>query len=212
MGELAMSTNDQLYGLPTLSLRFFMVFGPRNPSEGAYAIVTGKFMGRLKAGLPLIIEGSGANFRDFIHVDDIARALILGYQSDVHGTVINAGTGITHSVKEVADLVSSNQQHVAARKNDLLGTMADTCRAKELLHFQTRHEFIASMRQLIADAKTGEEYLPAMWASLADDLEAQFHGWKKRSIQEQSQIIKDALQNSQTFLDDLLRRTAHDLK
>lgn len=41
MGELVMSTNDGLYGLPTLSLRFFMVYGPRNPSEGAYAIVTG---------------------------------------------------------------------------------------------------------------------------------------------------------------------------
>merc|ERR1719289_348953 len=88
-GELAMATNDGLYGLHTLSLRFFMVYGPRNPSQGAYAIVTGKFLGRLQQGLPLVIEGSGQNFRDFVHVKDIARALILGLQSDVHGMAIN---------------------------------------------------------------------------------------------------------------------------
>merc|ERR1712216_97044 len=50
MGELQMLTNDGLYSLPTLSLRFFMVYGPRNPSEGAYAIVTGKFLRRLFDG------------------------------------------------------------------------------------------------------------------------------------------------------------------
>merc|ERR1712151_493845 len=49
MGELQMLSNDGLYNLPTLSLRFFMVYGPRNPSDGAYAIVTGKFLRRLMA-------------------------------------------------------------------------------------------------------------------------------------------------------------------
>ena len=64
-----MLTNDNLYKLPTLSLRFFMVYGPRNPSQGAYAIVTGKFIDRLRQGEPLIIEGDGQNFRDFVHVE-----------------------------------------------------------------------------------------------------------------------------------------------
>ncbi|CAJ1422846.1 unnamed protein product, partial [Effrenium voratum] len=52
MGELVMLTNDNLYKLPTLSLRFFMVYGPRNPSQGAYAILTGKFIDRLKQNQP----------------------------------------------------------------------------------------------------------------------------------------------------------------
>ena len=150
MGELVMLTNDALYKLPTLNLRFFMVYGPRNPAHGAYAIVTGKFIDRLKQGLPLVIEGDGRNFRDFVHVKDVARALILGYQSDVHGTSINIGSGEKHSVKEVANLVSSNQEHVAARKNDLLGTLADTCRAKKLLNFQVRHDFLFSMQARLA--------------------------------------------------------------
>eukprot|EP00438_Fugacium_kawagutii_P031316 Skav215340 [mRNA] locus=scaffold1391:232487:233904:- [translate_table: standard] len=127
-GELIMLTNDNLYKLPTLSLRFFMVYGPRNPAQGAYAIVTGKFIDRLKHGQPLIIEGDGQNFRDFVHVDDVARALIL---------------------EEVADLISADQQHVAARRNDLLGTLADTCRARRMLNFRTRHDFIATMKDTL---------------------------------------------------------------
>lgn len=64
-----------------------MVYGPRNPAQGAYAIITGKFIHRLKNGEPLIIEGDGSNFRDFVHVEDVARALILGYQGGKIGKV-----------------------------------------------------------------------------------------------------------------------------
>merc|ERR1719201_1203015 len=133
MGELQMLTNDGLYSLPTLSLRFFMVYGPRNPAEGAYAVVTGRFLRRLLEDKPLLIEGSGDQFRDFVHVHDVARACILGYQSTVHGTSINIGSGVAYSIKDVADMVSPQQEHVAARSNDLSGTLASTCRAKELL-------------------------------------------------------------------------------
>lgn len=101
MGELQMETYDALYHLPTLSLRFFMVYGPRNPRTGAYAIVTGKFLGRLLEGKPLVIEGTGEQFRDFIHVEDVARGLVLGYQSSLRGTVVNLGSGSHFSVKEV---------------------------------------------------------------------------------------------------------------
>lgn len=59
---------DRVYKLPTLSLRFFMVYGPRQPSTGPYAIVTGKFVERLEAGQALVIEGDGRQTRDFIHV------------------------------------------------------------------------------------------------------------------------------------------------
>eukprot|EP00930_Biecheleria_cincta_P087202 TRINITY_DN76452_c0_g1_i1.p1 TRINITY_DN76452_c0_g1~~TRINITY_DN76452_c0_g1_i1.p1 ORF type:complete len:759 (-),score=118.77 TRINITY_DN76452_c0_g1_i1:35-2281(-) len=207
MGELIMSTNDNLYKLHTLSLRFFMVYGPRNPSAGAYAIVTGKFIGRLKAGLPLMIEGDGTNFRDFVHADDISRALILGYQSHIHGTVINAGSGETHSVKEVADLVSSNQVHVAARKNDLLGTLADTCKAKQELHFQTRKDFVTVMKEMIADAKNGRsDYLAPMWeeASVQDKLDSHFGMWRNLTHMDRNEKLRAALDADRNFLHDFL--------
>jgi len=203
MGELAMATNDHLYGLHTLSLRFFMVYGPRNPSQGAYAIVTGKFIQRLREGLPLIIEGSGDNFRDFVHVRDVARALVLGYQSSVHGTAINVGTGHTFSIKEVADLVSSNQQHVAPRRGDLRGTMADTCRAKRLLHFEAEHDFVATMREMITDAKGGSsEHLAPMWVepSVVKAMTRRIPGWSFLPASEQSNSIREALNRDPLFL------------
>jgi len=106
-----MLTNDGLYNLPTLSLRFFMVYGPRNPAEGAYAIVTGKFLRRLLENKPLLIEGSGEQYRDFVHVSDVARSCILGYQSDVRGTSINVGSGVAYSIQDVANLISTEQEH-----------------------------------------------------------------------------------------------------
>jgi nucleoside-diphosphate-sugar epimerase len=132
MGELITTTFTHVYGLPTLNLRFFMVYGPRQPSTGAYAIVTGVFVHQfdrgehckgsahshppnlthqihLDADQPLTIEGDGTHYRDFIHVDDIVRGLIMGYQSPVNGTTINLGTGNFATVHEVADLVSKAQ-------------------------------------------------------------------------------------------------------
>jgi len=210
MGELAMATNDKVYNLHTLSLRFFMVYGPRNPAHGAYAIVTGKFIERMRQGQPLLIEGTGDNFRDFVHVRDVVRALILGYQGDLHGTVVNVGTGTTHSVKEVADLVSDHQQHVEARKNDLLGTMADTCRAKRLLHFEAEYDFVETMRKMIAAATSGDSAgdIAPMWTqpevldaltSLRIDLR------EARSLQERSALLRAKVGADPGFLDSLLR-------
>lgn len=206
MGELQMLTNDGLYHLPTLSLRFFMVYGPRNPSEGAYAIVTGKFLRRLLEGQPLLIEGSGDQFRDFVHVEDVATACILGYQNDIRGTSINVGSGVAYSVKDVADMVSSDQEHVAERRNDLKGTLADTCRAKELLHFNASYDFRETMLAMKADMLAGKkEYLDAMWLddNVVETFESRLPGWARLGSSDRSLQIKDALDQDPLFLDSI---------
>ncbi|KAJ3373312.1 hypothetical protein GGF31_000745 [Allomyces arbusculus] len=151
-GEIQMDLYDRIFNLPTISVRFFMVYGPRQPTTGAYAIVTGVFLKKWIDNEPLPIEGDGSHFRDFIHARDIAKALILAQQSPHHGMVVNAGTGVGHSVKEVADLVSLDQVHVAERNNDLVGTLADTCKAKKTLGFHADYEFTREMTALIEDA------------------------------------------------------------
>jgi len=209
MGELEMLTNDQLYHMPTLSLRFFMVYGPRNPSTGAYAIVTGKFLARMQEGKPLVIEGTGENFRDFIHAKDVARALILGYQSEVHGKVINVGSGKSHSIKEVADLVSNQQVHVDPRKNDLLGTLADTCMAKRLLNFEAEYDFVDTMKDMMADARAGNgEYLAPMWADqrVHNIFEARVPGWSRHlHARENTAHVRESLQQTPGLLDQILQ-------
>ena len=111
---------------------WLQVYGPRQPSTGAYAIVTGVFTQQQLEGSLLPVEGDGSHYRDFVHVHDIVRGLIVGMQSNVSGDSINLGTGETMSVKELADMVSPNQSQVAERPFDLIGTLADTCKAKNV--------------------------------------------------------------------------------
>ncbi|KAF4689456.1 hypothetical protein FOZ60_001642 [Perkinsus olseni] len=179
MGELQMQTFDKVYNLATVSLRFFMVYGPRQPRSGAYAIVTGVFAGQRERGEPLTIEGDGLQFRDFVHVKDIARGITLAYQSDRvrGGQPINLGSGEAHTVQELADLVSPNQKRLPARKNDLRGTLADTCKAKAVLGWSTRKDFRTEMSRIIEDTIAGRGLYIAEWFQDPGTV-----GWLERKI------------------------------
>lgn len=207
MGELAALTHDGLYGMHTLSLRFFMVYGPRNPGQGAYAIVTGKFIDRFRQGLPLIVEGTGENFRDFVHVKDVARALVLGLQGPAHGQPINIGSGHAHTVQKVADLVSNNQQRAPPRKNDLLGTMANTCLAKESLNFESEYDFEDVMKNMIEEAKNNvvQDAAP-MWSHprLVEKIENHSPGWRMLPLSERGASVKKSLEAGSLTIESLL--------
>jgi nucleoside-diphosphate-sugar epimerase len=140
MGETIVKLYSESYHVPTIILRLFMVFGPNEPSEGLDGVVTGKFLKQFKANEDLKIEGSGNHFRDFVHVDDVARAFVLAAQSSTeqNGRVFNVGSGKLKTINEIAELIQPDEKkriHVAERKNDLIGTLASTCEAKEHLGF-----------------------------------------------------------------------------
>lgn len=159
-GELQMQMFDRLFNVDTISTRFFMVYGPRQPSTGAYAIVTGVFAKQAADGKQLTIEGDGSHYRDFIHVQDIVNGLILSQQDPkLHGNVVNLGTGSAFSVQDVADLVSKDQIHVDARKNDLEGTLADTCRMKKLLGYQAKMDFKKEMSYMVDQTLAGNVFM-----------------------------------------------------
>ncbi|KAJ1560620.1 hypothetical protein HK405_006478, partial [Cladochytrium tenue] len=157
-GEIQMQMFNDIFAVPTVSCRFFMVYGPRQPSTGAYAIVTGVFARQAALGKPLTIEGTGLHSRDFIHVRDIVDGLILSQQLGVKGEVINLGTGTGYSVKQVADLVSDKQIHVAERKNDLEATLANTCKMKRLLGYLPQFEFKKEMTAIARATMKGEVF------------------------------------------------------
>eukprot|EP00391_Amoebophrya_sp_Ameob2_P004838 CAMPEP_0179000354 /NCGR_PEP_ID=MMETSP0795-20121207/10622_1 /TAXON_ID=88552 /ORGANISM="Amoebophrya sp., Strain Ameob2" /LENGTH=510 /DNA_ID=CAMNT_0020693335 /DNA_START=84 /DNA_END=1616 /DNA_ORIENTATION=+ len=162
MGELQMDTFDKVHDVPTVNLRFFMVYGPRNPRKGGYAVVTGIFAEQKKAGKKLTIEGTGEQFRDFVHVEDVGRACILALENEaLRGTSINVGSGRAHTVLEAADVVSPGEERVflPARRNDLKGTLADTCRAKELLKFETQKVFEVEMRKLVEATMRSDDFI-----------------------------------------------------
>jgi UDP-glucose 4-epimerase len=134
IGELYCRLFSQIYGMETVSLRYFNVYGPRNSSEGAYALVIAKFFKLLKEGKPLTITGDGTQTRDFTSVHDIVRANLLAMKSKKvgNGEVFNIGAGRNFSVNQVAKLIGGEAVHIAPRLEPH-DTLASHALAKKLL-------------------------------------------------------------------------------
>lgn len=126
-----------VYGLPTVSLRYFNVYGPRLDPEGPYALVIGRFLALRREGKPLTVTGDGNQTRDFTHVRDVVRANLLAAVSERvgRGEVLNIGAGKNISINALADLFSGERVYVPARKEPR-HTRADNTRARELLGWE----------------------------------------------------------------------------
>ena len=129
-------------------LRYFQVFGPRQPEEGPYALVTGIFDRQNREGTPLTIEGDGSQTRDFVHVADVVEANIRASQILWKGAPINIGTGVDTSIKRLADEISSNQIMKPPRPFDLPGTRADLKKCKEVLNWIPQKSIINYLRKI----------------------------------------------------------------
>tara|TARA_Y100000015_G_scaffold36656_1_gene38045 strand:+ start:134 stop:1024 length:891 start_codon:yes stop_codon:yes gene_type:complete len=117
----------ELYGLPTVSLRYFNVFGERSPTRGQYAPVIGIFQRQRDAGEPLTIVGDGSQQRDFVYVGDVARANYLASIMPLkgcYGEVFNVGSGKNYSIQQIADLISNDQQYLPKRAGEMDTTLA----------------------------------------------------------------------------------------
>jgi nucleoside-diphosphate-sugar epimerase len=139
---------DRAFNFPTIILRYFNVYGVRQPEKGAYALVLGIFLRRWRDGLPLEIHGRGDQRRDFIHVRDVADCNIAAYESSLQGAVFNAGSGVNISVKELADRISSNQVYGPRRPGDAEVTLADISRTTAALGWLPRISFADGLDEL----------------------------------------------------------------
>lgn len=154
IGELYAKQFSSMYALPTVSLRYFQVYGPRCPSKGEYAMVTSIFIDQALRNAPLTIHGDGSQRRDFVHVSDVARANVLAFESNVGGgEVINVGRGESFSIKELADLISSNQTFLSLRGFDMRETLADTSKCRHLLGWTPEVDFVSGTKDLMRTLK-----------------------------------------------------------
>lgn len=128
---------SSVYGLPTVALRYFNVYGKRMDPNGAYALMIGKFIKMRKEGKPLTIWGDGSHTRDFTHVSDVVRANTLAARSDKagKGDIINIGAGRNVSVMDVAKLIGGEIAHEPERLEPA-HALADNRKAKELLGWE----------------------------------------------------------------------------
>lgn len=158
-----------LYGLETVSLRYFNVYGRRQPTSGSYATVIGIFLGQMKAKKPLTIVGDGTMRRDFTHVSDVVRANILAAKSKKigNGEVINIGAGHNYSINELAEiLLAGNPKHrlsplaayakqkppafirIPTRPGEAKETLADYRKAKLLIGWEPRVSLLDGIEEL----------------------------------------------------------------
>ena len=128
---------SDLYGLETVVLRYFNVFGERSPTRGQYAPVIGIFQRQKDAGEPLTIVGDGTQRRDFIYVGDVARAnelaALMPGVKDHLGEVFNVGSGINYSVQEIADAISDNQTYIPKRDGEMETTWSNIDKVNKVI-------------------------------------------------------------------------------
>lgn len=136
IGELQSRLFSNVYGLETVSLRYFNVYGSRFDPEGAYALVIGKFLKQRKENKPLTITGDGKQTRDFTHVNDVVRANILAMKSKNvgKGEVINIGAGNNCSVNDLANMIGGKIKYISFRIEPK-HTKADIRKARKLLNW-----------------------------------------------------------------------------
>ena len=155
IGEKYLILFAQLYGLETVSLRFFNVYGPGLNPEGAYAAVIGRFMKLRTEGKPLTIVGDGTQTRDFVQVRDVVRALVAAAESRKagKGEVLNVGTGHEISVNELANLFGGERVAVPARIEPH-SSCADISKAKELLAWEPEVRLADGIAELMNEFLT----------------------------------------------------------
>lgn len=150
VGEQYCLLFDETYNLPCIILRYFSVYGPRQPREGAYALVMGIFLERWAQSAYLEIHGDGEQRRDFIHINDVVNANILAFESNIHHEIFNIGSGTNTSIKELANIISPNQIHQPRRSNDAESTLADISQTTDKLQWKPTVSLEEGIKDLIA--------------------------------------------------------------
>ena len=139
-GEEVCKMFSSVYGVSTAIARFFNVYGSRHLCEGPYATVIGIFERQILEGKPLTITGDGEQRRDFTHVNDIIKGLMLMSEKTWNGDVFNLGTGTNYSINELADMYRSEKEYIPKRPGEAQTTLADISFSKDKLNYSPSEE------------------------------------------------------------------------
>jgi len=143
--ESYMQVYHQVYGLKTISLRYFNVFGPRQ-KDSTYSGVIAIWFGNIIRNEDLTIFGDGTNSRDFTYIKDIIQANLLAAKQNISGEIFNIGAGAPISLTELAKLIlkivnkgNLNINYAEPRPGDIIHSYADISKAKRMLKFEPRY-------------------------------------------------------------------------
>ncbi len=155
-----------MYGTSYVAFRYFNVYGPRMDIHGKYTEVLIRWMERIENGQPPLILGDGSTSMDFVYIDDVARANVLGLKSDVTDEVFNVASGVETDLNELARAlmrvmgVRMEPEYGPARKvNPVSRRLADTSKAERLLGFKAQVDLDEGLRRLVSWWRANREHL-----------------------------------------------------
>jgi UDP-glucose 4-epimerase len=152
---------SKLYGLETISLRYFNVFGPGQDADSPDATVVPRFLRAVAAGKPVTVYGDGAQERDFTYIGDAVAANLAAAEAQGNsGAVVNVGTGQPCTINRLAELVGEamdkpvSRTHEPSRPGEVASSWAAVDTARELLGWSPRTD-LATGLALTAPAESG---------------------------------------------------------
>ena len=155
---------SRVYGLESVSLRYFNVFGPRQDPASQYAAVVPRFIRAIAAGQAVTIYGDGEQSRDFTYVDNVVSANLLGADADAaHGEILNVATGGSITVNTLADAIGAllglpvEKHYESARKADVRASWADLGEARRVLGYEPQVAFEEGLRRTADHLLGGKE-------------------------------------------------------
>jgi nucleoside-diphosphate-sugar epimerase len=155
--ELYAQVFGRVYGLQSVSLRYFNVFGPRQDPSSPYSGVLSKFCTAFLEGTEPVVFGDGEQTRDFTYIENVAQATLLACEAPVaSGRVINVGSGERISLNQTLELlreISGNAlqaRYEPARDGDIRDSQADITLSRELLGYEPAVNFADGLRRSFA--------------------------------------------------------------
>lgn len=154
-GEGYCSAYFRTFGVHTVCLRFGNVYGPRSQRKTS---VVAKFIRQALQGEVCEIFGDGTQTRDFIYIDDLIRAILLGIDTEVGGETFQIATGIEHTVAEISSIIADVLQghgirmtikHTQARLGDVKRNFSDTRKAKKMLAWEAETDLYEGIKRTV---------------------------------------------------------------
>jgi UDP-glucose 4-epimerase len=153
-GETYACLYSDLYGLDTVCLRYFNVYGPKQDPTSPYSGVISVFMDKANRGETVTIYGDGEQYRDFVFVADVVRAnLQAALNENASGLIINVGTGSSVTInqlwKDISNIagVGSEPHRAPEREGDIRESVADISRARQILGYEPKYSFLEGLEQ-----------------------------------------------------------------
>lgn len=162
-GEYYMTSFYRCYGLETVSLRYFNIFGPRQDPTSPYSGVLAKFISQMLRGKAPIIFGDGTQSRDFTYVDNAVQANLLACEAltpDVAGQVFNIAAGRRVDLNETVRILkkltdyTGDVEYAEPRAGDVKHSLADLSRAEKHLGYRASVDFEEGLRRTIVWYRT----------------------------------------------------------